>query len=311
VTAVGIDQSGTILVFALKSGIIGVTFDAKEDQVIYFDVLHPSTVTAITITDSCFYVGTHLGIVSKFDIARAVSTMPPTLGIIANTHNCLLAQIQNDVRVTRILELQSTIVQMSWSEDLGVLLVSSLIRSVLCDTRKKTFTEVGKRLRNGRFGACILCEDVIAARPGLRLWKAGLNGDVIHTYQFHLPCRRDEAPTVSRHKKMDTFTKLFTLGYQRIVSFSPNGLYVMNVGSEDDPIITCKAANVIIKDIRVWENKLFILTSTHDIMSYIVNDEEFYLEKEFILNNKTVSAYKNITTQLRLTTYLSLMVLCF
>ncbi|MED6260985.1 Tectonin beta-propeller repeat-containing protein 2, partial [Ataeniobius toweri] len=87
-----------------------------------------------------------------------------------------------------LLEESSGVVQMEYRHQ--VLLVSTQQRSVLYCTQKQELLQLGTkpRKRTGRFGACFLpalCKQsdllVYAARPGLRLWRSNVRGEVEDT----------------------------------------------------------------------------------------------------------------------------------
>ena len=73
VHCIAFDKTADLLVIGFKSGSIVLfpkallCFKGRQKPQ-YFDVLKTSVITEITIGDACFYVGTNLGIVSKFDV---------------------------------------------------------------------------------------------------------------------------------------------------------------------------------------------------------------------------------------------------
>ncbi|XP_006839597.1 PREDICTED: tectonin beta-propeller repeat-containing protein 2 [Chrysochloris asiatica] len=88
-----------------------------------------------------------------------------------------------------VLEEPSSIVQLDYSQK--VLLVSTLQRSLLFYTEEKAVKQIGAQPRKtaGKFGACFipgLCKQsdltLYASRPGLRLWKADVQGTVQATF---------------------------------------------------------------------------------------------------------------------------------
>ncbi|XP_059541813.1 tectonin beta-propeller repeat-containing protein 2 isoform X2 [Myotis daubentonii] len=88
-----------------------------------------------------------------------------------------------------VLEEPSSIVQLDYSQK--VLLVSTLQRSLLFHTEEQSVRQVGAQPRKstGKFGACFipgLCKQsdltLYASRPGLRLWRADVQGTVQATF---------------------------------------------------------------------------------------------------------------------------------
>ncbi|GLV35344.1 pink [Carabus blaptoides fortunei] len=116
-----------------------------------------------------------------------------------------------------LMQLDSRIVQLDWTS--RFLLVSTLSRCYLCDTETEHYRQIGKKLREGEYGACFFgtpvsytisserrfdlngfrilsdtesfvtyngLEDIkiFCARPGSRLWEVQLDGTVVRTHQF-------------------------------------------------------------------------------------------------------------------------------
>jgi hypothetical protein len=87
-----------------------------------------------------------------------------------------------------IFQDKSPVVQLDLHGD--VLLVSTVSRAVLLllSSATKTALQVGRKPRDGQFGACLDVREkqvlVYSARPGGRLWEAGLEGDVQSTIKL-------------------------------------------------------------------------------------------------------------------------------
>nr|XP_006632369.1 PREDICTED: tectonin beta-propeller repeat-containing protein 2 [Lepisosteus oculatus]XP_015205760.1 PREDICTED: tectonin beta-propeller repeat-containing protein 2 [Lepisosteus oculatus] len=158
--------SGRVALFQLVSPLPG-----RNKQLRRFDVvgLHKSTVTALawSANGMKLFSGDDKGkvVYSAIDLDQGVCN--PSV----------------------LLEEQSAIVQLEYSQK--VLLVSTHQHSLLFYTEEKAVQQVGTKPRkgNGKFGACFhpgLCKQsdlvVYAARPGLRLWKADVQGSVQATY---------------------------------------------------------------------------------------------------------------------------------
>ncbi|XP_006879243.1 PREDICTED: tectonin beta-propeller repeat-containing protein 2 [Elephantulus edwardii] len=88
-----------------------------------------------------------------------------------------------------VLEEPASIVQLDYSQK--VLLISTVQRSLLFYTEEKAVQQIGTQPRKtaGKFGACFipgLCKQsdltLYASRPGLRLWKADVQGTVQATF---------------------------------------------------------------------------------------------------------------------------------
>ncbi|MES1912446.1 MAG: hypothetical protein MHM6MM_004720 [Cercozoa sp. M6MM] len=91
---------------------------------------------------------------------------------------------------TRVLKCESSIVQFASADSKQLLAISTLKRVICINTEKTTgATQVGKKLRNGQFGVCIEEKDeevfqLLCARKGRRLWRAGADGTVAATLKF-------------------------------------------------------------------------------------------------------------------------------
>ncbi|XP_054720701.1 BLOC-2 complex member HPS5-like [Uloborus diversus] len=93
------------------------------------------------------------------------------------------------VPTTTLMKLDSKVVQLDFAQD--HLLVSTLTRCYLCDTNKEQYLTIGKKLRDGEYGACFYpgsrsvdpCT-IYSARPGSRLWEVDIKGSVCCTHQF-------------------------------------------------------------------------------------------------------------------------------
>ncbi|CAG9762900.1 unnamed protein product [Ceutorhynchus assimilis] len=113
-----------------------------------------------------------------------------------------------------LMTLDSAIVQIDTYR--SFLLISTKTKTYLCNTEQERFIQIGKKLRDGYYGACFSnnhndtdeipilstksnnyesvnellsnCNDsntkIYCARPGARLWEANLEAKVLTTYQF-------------------------------------------------------------------------------------------------------------------------------
>ncbi|KAF4531650.1 hypothetical protein B566_EDAN006581 [Ephemera danica] len=118
----------------------------------------------------------------------------------------------------QLMQLDSAVVQLAYHRH--ILLISTVTRCYVSDTRKEQYKQVGLKLREGQYGACFLTRDdmqeeepssrqtsfsqfdllanhekllpqiedenvrVFCARPGARLWEARQDGTVLSTHQF-------------------------------------------------------------------------------------------------------------------------------
>ncbi|XP_058809358.1 uncharacterized protein LOC131674605 isoform X3 [Phymastichus coffea] len=90
---------------------------------------------------------------------------------------------------TELLNEQYSVVQLSYQS--GLLLVSTLFRTIIVDTRRDNqVKQIGQTERKvlGKFGAVFTKKNILsqepviyASRPGLRIWQADKNGNVLKT----------------------------------------------------------------------------------------------------------------------------------
>lgn len=141
-----------------------------------------------------------------------------------------------------LMQLDSKIVQMDFY--CNMLLVSTLTKCYICDTKKEVFRQVGHKLRDGEYGACIFNppsnRDVIinservqlektttehtnlsslklfCARPGSRIWECTIDGTVISTHHFKealaIPPRKIYFLQDGSNKNSDLNNGIFTNG---------------------------------------------------------------------------------------------------
>uniref|UniRef100_A0A1A8DT97 Tectonin beta-propeller repeat containing 2 n=1 Tax=Nothobranchius kadleci TaxID=1051664 RepID=A0A1A8DT97_NOTKA len=160
--------SGQVSVFQLVSPLPG-----RNKQLRRFDVvgLHKGSVTSLTWSTN------GMKLFSGDDRGRVVfSALDLDQGV------CI---------PVLLLEESSGVVQMEYSR--LVLLVSTQQRSLLYCTQKQEVLQLGTKThrRSGKFGACFLpaiCKQsdlqVYAARPGLKLWKSDVRGQVETTQRL-------------------------------------------------------------------------------------------------------------------------------
>ena len=88
-----------------------------------------------------------------------------------------------------IYQFETTVVQITFNDSHNQLLASCLTASVIIDFASKTATQVGKQLRDGKYGATHFLSAtngsvILAARPQGRMWRAETSGVVRKTLNF-------------------------------------------------------------------------------------------------------------------------------
>ncbi|KAM4723575.1 tectonin beta-propeller repeat-containing protein 2 isoform 1-T3 [Anableps anableps] len=257
--------SGRVVVFQLVSPLPG-----RNKQLRRFDVvsLHKGSITSLT------WSANGMKLFSGDDKGRVVFSA--------------LDLDQGVCKPVLLLEEPSGVVQMEYRHQ--VLLVSTQQRSVLYCTQKQEVLQLGTkpRKRTGRFGACFLpalCKQsdlqVYAARPGLRLWRANVRGEVEETRllksffdkqipQFELFPRPGP---VGAYRPADRQLGLLSCFFREgwILSWNEYSIYVFDCVNE--VIIGALESSGDIVSVSSCENEIFILKGDREIIRLSSNPE--------------------------------------
>ncbi|XP_052269616.1 uncharacterized protein LOC127871025 isoform X2 [Dreissena polymorpha] len=176
-----------------------------------------------------------------------------------------------------IMKLDSTVIQIDGVAD--KIVVSTVTRCYLCDTKLHTYTQIGKKLRDGNFGACFLqvgmsLPMIYSARPGSRIWEVDIEGNVLNTHQFkqllaappvkilkpELSLPEDNSVSTTQSV---SFTRLQVLNPNFILTWTMSSLYVL------DPVnvkvvLWCKDLSGIL-DICCVRQELYIFLDSMEI----------------------------------------------
>ncbi|XP_035529490.1 tectonin beta-propeller repeat-containing protein 2 [Morone saxatilis] len=250
--------SGRVAVFQLVSPLPG-----RNKQLRRFDVvgLHKGSVTSLAWSTN------GMKLFSGDDKGRVVFSS--------------LDLDQGVCKPVLLLEESSGVVQMEYSHQ--VLLVSTQQRSLLYCTQKQEVQQLGTKPRksSGRFGACFLpglCKQsdlqVFAARPGLRLWRSDIRGQVEET-RLLKPLFNTQIP------QFELFPRPGPIGAYRpaerqlgllscflregwILSWNEYSLYVLDCINE--VIIGALESSGDIVSVSCCDNEIFILKGDRDII---------------------------------------------
>ncbi|XP_028677327.1 tectonin beta-propeller repeat-containing protein 2 isoform X1 [Erpetoichthys calabaricus] len=252
--------SGRVILFQLVSPLPG-----RNKQLRRFDVvgIHKSTVTSLA------WSANGMKLFSGDDKGKVVYS---SLDLDQGVCNPIL-----------LLEEQSAIVQLEYNQK--VLLVSTYQRSLLFYTEEKVVQQIGTKPRksNGKFGCCFqpgLCKRsdlcLYTARPGLRLWKADVNGKVQATHilkdlfangvkQFELYPRTGTGST-GAYRPTERHLGLITCFLHEgwIVSWNEYSIYVIDTLNQ--VIIGGLESSGDIVSISCTENEIFLLKGDRDII---------------------------------------------
>ncbi|XP_041668952.1 tectonin beta-propeller repeat-containing protein 2 [Cheilinus undulatus] len=250
--------SGRVAVFQLVSPLPG-----RNKQLRRFDVvgLHKGSVTALAWSTN------GMKLFSGDDKGRVVFSA--------------LDLDQGVCKPVLLLEESSGVVQMEYSHQ--VLLVSTQHRSLLYCTQTQEVLQLGTKPRksSGRFGACFLpglCKQsdlqVFAARPGLRLWRSDVRGQVEDTrvlkplFNAQIP-QFDLFPRpgpIGAYRPADRQLGLLSCFLREgwILSWNEYSLYVLDCVNE--VIIGALESSGDIVSVSCCDNEIFILKGDRDII---------------------------------------------
>ncbi|RZB40395.1 Hermansky-Pudlak syndrome 5 protein -like, partial [Asbolus verrucosus] len=196
------------LAIAVSTGLVVVLEDcfstSVQQQV--FSEHEGNTITAMKWNGNDLYCGDSTGRISVITLKS----------FLVQCHK-IMTKAMFQTPVACLMHLDSQIVQLDTHSKF--LLVSTLTRSLLCDTDTERYRQIGKKNRDGFFGACFFnvvnsvheigimphirgtfqtvgdneelssshIDDnvkIYCARPGARLWQADFQANVIYTHQF-------------------------------------------------------------------------------------------------------------------------------
>ncbi|XP_076313173.1 LOW QUALITY PROTEIN: WD40 repeat domain-containing protein pink [Tachypleus tridentatus] len=169
-----------------------------------------------------------------------------------------------------LLRLETRIVQLDMAHE--YLLVSDFTRCYVCHTIREQYSQIGKKLREGEYGACFYPNTkpqdppiIFAARPGSRLWEVDIKGQVQNTHQFKQALTMLPMPLVTFRKEYVppssdmhcrpqsvAFVKLHTIwtedGLPLLFTWSDRGVYII------DPRLA---------EVTLWNNEITGIKDTH------------------------------------------------
>ncbi|XP_054469725.1 tectonin beta-propeller repeat-containing protein 2 [Anoplopoma fimbria] len=250
--------SGRVAVFQLVSPLPG-----RNKQLRRFDVvgLHKGSVTSLAWSTN------GMKLFSGDDKGRVVFSS--------------LDLDQGVCKPVLLLEEFSGVVQMDYSHQ--VLLISTQHRSLLYCTQKQEVQQLGTKPRksSGRFGACFLpalCKQsdlqVFAARPGLRLWRSDIRGQVEDTRQL-------KSLFNTQIPQFDLFPRPGPIGAYRpedrqlgllscflrdgwILSWNEYSLYVLDCLNE--VVVGALESSGDIVSVSCCDNEVFVLKGDRDVI---------------------------------------------
>ncbi|XP_070503530.1 BLOC-2 complex member HPS5 homolog [Chironomus tepperi] len=287
------------------------------------------------------------------DISGNLSIITLTYFIGRNLINIYVNNILN--------ELEGVIEQIDGFNEF--LLVSSSTKTILCNNEKEEFKQIGNRPRDGKFGACFVADyealeaqqsklttidqevfekmlieniKIYSCRPGMRLWEADLNGNVLKTHQYKNANFTAQKIAIMGNHEIDSSPVLFNKIHQFQLALPLDNKFVFTWNSSGFYIIDPKESKVIfwnnefdgaianakiiqnntiylyLKDGRLLELKFYklqhyalFLCNSEKIMQaceLIKNNIEFFAR--IIRNSRTISEMNQYRTFLKIRDYL-------
>lgn len=210
-----------------------------------------------------------------------------------------------NAQLSPILILDSKIVQIDGFND--YLLVSSQTKTILCNNEREEFKQIGNRPRDGTFGSCftidyesleaqqskistidefeyerLLMNNVMiyCSRPGMRLWQADLNGNVLKTHQYKNANFSGEFVSLSQDgSDPDSSPSLLDKSYQFQIIYSLNNVFVFTWNSSGFYVIDPKSSRILF-----WTNEFngtIVTVKVIDSVIYLYLKDGRLLEMKF------------------------------
>ncbi|XP_030747251.1 Hermansky-Pudlak syndrome 5 protein homolog isoform X2 [Sitophilus oryzae] len=215
-----------------------------------------------------------------------------------------------------VMKLDSAIVQIDTYNN--YLLVSTYTKTYFCDTERGCYIQLGKKLRNGAYGACFFINNrnhdseislqeecrIFCARPGLRLWEANTEAQVIMTYQFKESVKNKLSHNIINidpDKKIPdkfienngipddvSFQKIFPFCSNCILTFDTSGIYILNL-TENKLIFWLKFAEGI-KNVIIINETIYVWKSNLEVVVFSLSNLENLILKKLYMEEYTFCA---------------------
>ncbi|ELU10100.1 hypothetical protein CAPTEDRAFT_187261 [Capitella teleta] len=232
IVALSLASSGAALAYATSSGVV-VIVDLHLEKRTKPEKLRVTTdhkgasVTALCWDERRVFVGDSNGLVTAVNSGTKASD---------------LLKVPSEV----IMRLDQPVVQIDVLNNR--VLVSTTKTAYVANTSTQKFNQVGKKIRDGPYGACFYpvtgansVPIVYSAQPGSRVWEACSDGDVFNTHQFKallnippspiIPCSLDgfhiEASPLPGPQSL-AFRQLYLLGNHFILAVTSTHLVILD-----------------------------------------------------------------------------------
>lgn len=243
--------------------------------------------------------------------------------------NQFFARTVVHISVYPILSLDTEIVQIDGFDLL--LLVSTKTKTILCNTEREEFKQIGNRSRDGRFGACFLNKSideylrgyVYCARPGSRFWEVDFGGVVKQTIQYKdilatppvdwekKPSDLEEKPKKYPPQALQ-FGKLIPCS-KFLLAFTNSGIYIFDP-MNSNLVLWAEVKGLV--DVAVVNNSIYYTSKPTDnsnlvlrkidlkhkleLFEDILSSGHFSTLEDYVLKNKSFMKSKQLKLKARL-----------
>ncbi|KAJ8911457.1 hypothetical protein NQ315_013561 [Exocentrus adspersus] len=290
-----ISPNGKNIAITSLRGLVIILEDFLDPNVI--PLIHSehegSTVTAIKWHGNTIYSGDDTGRVAVFFLSNLLT----------------IFQIPSSI----LLHLDSKIVQIDTY--LNYLLVSTKTRTYLCDTEKECYKQIGRKLRDGNYGACFfnatdddssdkyqsfkgifktINEDehllspsnindvkIYCARPGARLWEANFEATVVITHQFRDSL--NQCPSNLLHLGNTVDTKMKVTAFKDVGAVPKDFNFCKIYPISNTFILTFDKSNIYIFDPAI--SKLMFWSCFKNINQVAIFGDYIYIWRDNVLIN--------------------------
>ncbi|XP_078661048.1 BLOC-2 complex member HPS5-like [Branchiostoma floridae x Branchiostoma belcheri] len=172
-----------------------------------------------------------------------------------------------------LLTADSSVVQLDFANER--LMVSTLTRCYLCDTLREKFWHVGKKPRDGKFGACFFRTSagqvpaIYSARPGSRIWEVDFEGNVLNTHQLKKLLAVPPAPVISNRYEPRfppagatypaqslTFSRILMFNNRLLLTWTQQGLFIIDPARVQLVMWTDRFKDIT--DVRCYKNDAYL-----------------------------------------------------
>ena len=166
----------------------------------------------------------------------------------------------DSTQLYKLPESEQEIVQVCKSE--GTLIVSSVIKTVLI--QKDKIIQIGKKERNGSYGACDYSNSIYAARPLGNMWQANYQGVVMITTSYKI---KSEKATFGLMYRMNQFLLSISPKHKNFIVINPQQLSIVHFETYDEEQAVF---------FSVFDQSLYKLQDSYLLKARILNIDQYF-----------------------------------